>query len=168
MKAISKNHAVTVATPAATGSPAAGSIVVEVLRQNRQARRLRGKSDPLRRQAALAVLAGADTVPKTADGHVESMRILIGARRSAAKAKSQTMNQIHALLITAPESVRNTYRALTGAKLVNTLARARPTAGKPDPDLIARQTLNDSPPATWPCRTRSTRSRISASRSCGP
>ncbi len=120
----------------------AGFTVVAVLRQNRQARRLRGKSDPIdAHQAALAVLAGEDTVPKTADGHVESMRILIGERRSAAKAKSQTMNQIHALLITAPEPVRNTYRELTGAKLVSTLARTRPATGRLDPDLIARQTL---------------------------
>lgn len=120
----------------------AGFTVIEVIRPNRQARRLRGKSDPIdAHQAALAVLAGADTVPKTADGHVESLRILISERRSAAKAKSQTMNQIHALLVTAPEPVRSTYRTLSGAKLVNTLARSRPAGAGSGPDLVSRQTL---------------------------
>lgn len=120
----------------------AGFTVIEVIRPNRQARRLRGKSDPIdAHQAALAVLTGADTVPKTADGHVESLRILISERRSAAKAKSQTMNQIHALLITAPDPVRAAYRALSGAKLVATLGRTRPASATSNPDLISRQTL---------------------------
>ncbi|MEO7017725.1 MAG: transposase [Leifsonia sp.] len=116
--------------------------MVEIIRQNRQARRLRGKSDPIdAHQAALAVLGGDDTVPKTTDGQVESLRILITERRSAAKAKSQTMNQIHALLVTAPESVRLTYRALGGAKLVKTLAHTRPSGSGSDPELVTRQTL---------------------------
>lgn len=91
---------------------AAGLMVVEVVRQNRQTRRLRGKSDPIdAHQAALAVLAGTDTaVPKSGDGDVESLRILMSERRSAAKARAQAMNQIHALLITAPDSVRSAQR----------------------------------------------------------
>jgi transposase len=123
---------------------AAGLIVVEVVRQNRQARRLRGKSDPIdAHQAALAVLADTDTaVPKTSDGQVESLRILMSERRSAAKAKAQAMNQIHALLITAPDPVRAAYRSLTGIKLVTTLAHSRPgAAGSTDPTQVTRQTL---------------------------
>ncbi len=123
---------------------AEGFTVIEVLRQNRQARRLRGKSDPIdARQAALAVLAGAETsIPKAGDGAVEAMRILITERRSAMKSKTQTLNQIHALLVTAPEVVRNAYRALTGAKLLVALARSRPSGGEaPDPAQVARQTL---------------------------
>lgn len=118
--------------------------VLEVVRHNRQARRLRGKSDPIDAyQAALAVIAGTDTsIPKSADGAVESMRILISERRSAAKTKTQTLNQVHALLITAPEAVRNAYRSLTGAKLLSALARSRPGAGQSgEPELVARQTL---------------------------
>lgn len=123
---------------------AAGVSVVEVVRQNRQARRLRGKSDPLdAHQAALAVLTGADTgTPKSGDGQVECLRILIGERRSAAKTRAQTMNQIHSLLITAPQAVRATYRSLTGAKLIATLARTRPgTTASGEPEQVARQTL---------------------------
>lgn len=105
---------------------------------------MRGKSDPIdAHQAALAVLAGDDTaVPKAGDGHVESLRILLSERRSAVKARTQTMNQIHSLLITAPDAVRTAYRALTGIKLVTTLARTRPpTGGQFNPELVTRQTL---------------------------
>ena len=123
---------------------AAGMSVVEVARQDRQSRRKRGKSDPLdAHQAALSVLAGTDTaIPKAGDGAVESMRILLAERRSAAKARAQVMNQIHALLVTAPELVRAAFRALSGQRLVNTLAKTRPgTGGSFDPEMIARQTL---------------------------
>ena len=52
------------------------------------------------------------------------------------------MNQIHALLITAPELVRQAFRALIGQRLVNTLAKTRSgTGGSGDPDVVARQTL---------------------------
>lgn len=121
----------------------AGFVVVEVVRQNRQARRLHGKSDPIdARQAALSVLAGADNaVPKSGVGQVESLRILMSERRSAVKAKTQGINQIHALLVTAPDTVRAAYRGLSGDKLVTTLARSRPATSGTDPAQIARQTL---------------------------
>lgn len=121
-----------------------GFTVVEIIRPNRQARRLHGKSDPIdAHQAAIAALRDTDTVvPKSGDGPVESLRILIGERRPAVKAKAQAINQIHSLLTTAPDQVRNTYRALAGAKLLATLARSRPgTSGALDPESVARQTL---------------------------
>lgn len=123
---------------------AAGVSVVEVARQDRRARRLRGKSDPLdAHQAAVTVLADTNTaIPKTGDGAVESMRTLLGERRSAAKARAQAMNQIHALLITAPELVRQAFRALSGQRLIRALAKTRPgTSASADPEVVARQTL---------------------------
>lgn len=39
------------------------------------------------------------------------------------------MNQIHALLVTAPEQIRATYRILGGVKLVAAVSRSRPTPG---------------------------------------
>lgn len=123
---------------------AAGRSGVEVDRLDRQARRRRGKSDPLdAHQAAVSVLAGTDTaIPKAGDGAVDSMRLLIGERRFAAKARAQVMNQIYVLLITAPELVRHAFRALNGQRLVNTLAKTCPgTGGSSEPEVIARQTL---------------------------
>lgn len=118
--------------------------VIEVMRTNRQARRRRGKSDPLdAHQAAMAVLSEAEnTTPKGGDGPVEAMRILLAERRSATKMKTQTMNQIHSLLITADEDIRARYRHLTGRNLVRTLASTRPgTTLVPSATHIAKQSL---------------------------
>jgi transposase len=83
--------------------------VYEVNRPNRARRRLRGKSDPTDAEnAARAVLADeAKAVPKTQNGSVEAMRFLLIARRSAIKSRTQAINQIRAILVTAPDEVRN-------------------------------------------------------------
>lgn len=85
--------------------------VCEVNRPNRARRRLRGKSDPTDAEnAARAVLANeATAIPKTQNGSVEAMRFLLIARRSAVKARTQAINQIRALLVTAPDDVRLKY-----------------------------------------------------------
>ena len=121
---------------------AAGMTVIEVMRTNRQHRRLKGKSDPLdAEQAALTVAAGrATVVPKQRDGRVESLRILLAERASAAKARAAALNQIHALLITAEGSVRADYRRYHGAALVAVLARTRPGGGD-DPAQVTRTSL---------------------------
>jgi transposase len=77
--------------------------------------------------ASLAVLAG--TVAgnsQGADGLVETIRTLRDARRSAVKARSQAANQLRALLITAPEELREALRSLSMAKLVAATTRFRP------------------------------------------
>ena len=63
----------------------AGVDVVEVDRQNRQARRQSGKADPLDAvEAARAALSGrAHGTPKSRDGSVEAIRVLVVAKRSA-------------------------------------------------------------------------------------
>jgi transposase len=85
-----------------------GVKVLEINRPDRSRRRLRGKSDPTDAEnAARAVLAGeANAIPKAQSGIVEAMRAVSMARRSAVKAKTQAINQLRALLVTAPESIR--------------------------------------------------------------
>jgi transposase len=82
-----------------------GVKVLEINRPDRSRRRLRGKSDPTDAEnAARAVLAGdANAIPKAQCGVVEAMRAVTMARRSAVKAKTQAINQLRALLVTAPE-----------------------------------------------------------------
>lgn len=48
------------------------------------------------------------------------------------------MNQIHAAVITASDTVRHTYRRLSGLKLVSRLARSRPAPGQ---DQVAQHVL---------------------------
>jgi transposase len=87
-----------------------GVEVLEINRPDRSRRRLRGKNDPTDAEnAARAVLAGeTNSIPKAQSGVVEAMRAVSMARRSAVKAKTQAINQLRALLVTAPESVRAT------------------------------------------------------------
>ncbi|TFD51021.1 IS110 family transposase [Cryobacterium frigoriphilum] len=117
----------------------AGMRVLEVNRANRAERRLRGKSDPLdAHQAAMSVLAGRGlSTPKQRDGDVESMRVLLAERSSTTKARTASINQIHALLVSAPEAIRHDFRRYDGNKLTVALARTRPTPGT-TPELIVR------------------------------
>jgi transposase len=66
-----------------------GQVVIEVIRPNRQARRLRGKSDPADAEAAAAaVLSGeASGTPKSSDAAVEMIRALRVARSTANRAR---------------------------------------------------------------------------------
>jgi transposase len=90
-----------------------GQVVVEVNRPDRQARR-RGKSDPTDAEAAArAVQAGQATVaPKAGTGQVEMIRSLRVARQTAIRARTQTINALKALLVTAPAELREQLRDL--------------------------------------------------------
>jgi transposase len=107
-----------------------GVTVVEVIRPNRQARRRRGKSDPADAiSAATAALNGqASGAPKAHDGAVESIRVLRVARQGAVKASTQAANELHHLVITAPESLRSALMPLgTDARMAKA-ARFQPGA----------------------------------------
>ncbi|NYD44657.1 transposase [Actinomadura luteofluorescens] len=126
---------------------AAGVTVVEVDRPDRKIRRMRGKSDPIdayaaATAAATAVLAGRATgVPKSRDGVVEAIRVLRVARRSAVKARTQAMNQIRGLLVSAPARVREQVTGLNRATLIGALARLRPAGDLSDPPTATRAAL---------------------------
>lgn len=112
---------------------AAGVSVVEVERPKRRHLKRNGKSDPKDAEAAArAVLSGeAAGVPKSADGCVEMLRILRGARRSAVKSRVQAANLLKAILLTAPEELRRRLGGLPTKELVTVAARFRP-ARKPE------------------------------------
>ena len=107
-----------------------GVEVVEVNRPNRQLRRRLGKTDATDAQAAArSVLNGqATTRPKTGDGPVEGIRMLGVARRSAVKARTQAVNQLHALVVTAPEQVKHQLVEMSTKAKIDTCARFRPGA----------------------------------------
>jgi transposase len=111
-----------------------GLTVVEVERPHRhghQARRRRGKSDPLDAEAAARAVQAGTVIgqPKAGDGQVEMIRTLRLARRSAMKARTQAANQLHALVVTAPDDLRTRLRALSLAELVRQAAALRPLRG---------------------------------------
>lgn len=119
-----------------------GMRVVDVARADRFDRRLRGKSDPIdARQAALSVLVGRGlATPKQRDGLAEFIRMLLAERTAAAKARTATIDSIHAQLVTAPEAVRADFRRYEGEKLLGVVARTRPARGV-TPDHVCRLCL---------------------------
>ena len=112
-----------------------GVAVIEVNRPNRQVRRRHGKSDIVDAiAAARAVISGQATViPKTHDGSVEALRALQIVHRSAMKSRTQALNQLHALVVTAPEPIRGQLRGLRRRQLLATCQSYRPGTGD---DLI--------------------------------
>ena len=85
--------------------------MVEVDRPNRQTRHPKGKSDPVDAVAAArVVLSGqASGLPKTRDGNVEAIRVLMIARRSA----FETLNQLRHVVSTATPEIRAKFTGLT-------------------------------------------------------
>jgi transposase len=115
-------------------------MVVEVDRPNRQHRRRVGKSDDTDAiSAARAALSGsASVVPKTRDGRVEEIRILLVARRSGREQRIQTLNQLRHLIFTAPEPIRARFKDRCKAGLITEVAKLRPRQGS---DPISYTTL---------------------------
>jgi len=108
-----------------------GIRVVEVDRQNRQARHRFGKSDPIDAVAAArAALSGTATVtPKRRDGPVEEMRVLVVARRSACHQRIQSLNQVRQIVICGPDEIRVRFKDRYKTGLVSEAARMRPRKG---------------------------------------
>ena len=113
-------------------SPTRGIGVVEVNRPNRQLRRRRGKTDFTDAEAAArAALNGeATALPKGGDGPVEATRMLRVVRRSALKARTQAANQLHALVVTAPEPLKHRLRGLSTRTQIDVCARFRPATAQ--------------------------------------
>jgi transposase len=102
---------------------AEGQVVVEVNRPDRAVRRRRGKSDPVDAEAAArAVQAREGSIPKAGDGPVEMIRSLRVARATAMKARTQAINALKALLVTAPAGLREQLRGLSTVQLVQAAA----------------------------------------------
>jgi len=124
-----------------------GHQVVEVNRPDRATRRRRGKSDPIDAEAAArAVLAGvARSVPKAADGTIEMIRMLKLTKNSAVKAQTQARNQLKALLVTAPDELRQALAGLSQRELLQRCAGFRALgdlrATAPTTTTVAKQAL---------------------------
>src|ERR1700734_2404588 len=113
--------------------------VLEVTTPDKQDRRRRGKNDDLDAQnAAHAALAGQRTVtPRSRDGMIESLRILMACRKTAVSARRIALQMIHNTIVCAPDALRDQLRNLTRMQLVRTLASWRP-------DLTAYRDLDSA------------------------
>lgn len=102
----------------------AGVDVREVNRANRQHRRRHGKSDPADALAAAkAVLSGdASGRPRCVDGPVEAVRNLSVTRAGLVKTRTKVANQVHALIVTAPDHLRQQLKDNTLPRIVKNVA----------------------------------------------
>lgn len=113
--------------------------VIEVGRPSRKTRRFQGKSDPIDAiQAARAALAQERAgSPKQRDGRVEALRHLRVARRSAVAQRADAQRQIKALIVTAPDDLRERLRGLPVKTLITTCANLRPGPAGPETPATA-------------------------------
>ncbi|WP_323137083.1 IS110 family transposase [Streptomyces sp. NBC_01764] len=111
---------------------AQGIDVFDVNRMDRADRRQRGKSDPLdARNAARAVLSGrARARAKTGDGPVQVARMYKLTKASAVKARTQAINQLKAVLVTADPVLREELAGLGNAELFRTCAQFTDARGR--------------------------------------
>ncbi|MEV6612295.1 IS110 family transposase, partial [Kutzneria sp. NPDC051319] len=113
-----------------------GITVREVTRPNRQTRRRTGKSDPADAIAAAAatLAATATATPKPRTGPVESVRVLRTVRDQLNKARTATINTLHALTVTAPDDLRESLHGLSTTALITHCATL-PAPTPPAPGL---------------------------------
>ena len=108
---------------------ARGACVYECERPTRRDRR-RGKSDQLDAAAAARrLLAGEGLAKLRGFGAREQLRILLLERRSARQAQTAALNQLHALVITAPPGLRGRLERLRGVALAKRAAGLRSSEG---------------------------------------
>jgi transposase len=106
----------------------AGVAVYECERPRRQERR-RGKNDLIDSAlAARRLLSGERLSLPRGGGRREDLRVLLLERRSAMRARTAALNQLSALLVTAPDRTRERLGALSGEQLARAAARLRPSA----------------------------------------
>ena len=103
-----------------------GELVVEVDRPKRPARRNGAKSDVLdATRAAREVLAREHLAQPRARGDREALRVLLATRRCVVDARTKAINQLKALIVSAPPPLRERLRHRCTAAQVRCCSRLR-------------------------------------------
>jgi transposase len=123
----------------------AGVSVFESERPRRGERR-RGKSDLI--DAALAarrLLSGEHLGVPRGGGRREDLRLLLLERRGAMRARNAALNQLHALVVAAPDDVRDRLGALSGPWLAYAAARNSSSASTAPSGVSGRRLRSSEP-----------------------
>lgn len=116
----------------------AGMDVIDVPTTDKAIRARRGKTDVDDASAAARyVLGGAGHAPKNSTGIVESIRMLVLVRSQAVKNRTAALNQIAALVVTAPADLQAQLRGCTNPRIAKTAATFRPDRTRLDEPLQA-------------------------------
>jgi transposase len=103
-----------------------GELVIELDRPNRPGRRNGAKSDRLDAiRAGREALAREHLAQPRAAGQRAALAVLLAARRSAVDASTVAQRQLHALVIAAPEALRDRFRHQSTPVMITTATRLR-------------------------------------------
>ena len=112
---------------------ARGEVVLEVSRTPRTERRLRGKDDALdAARTARAALASDKLALPRAGERREALRLLLVARRSAVDVRREALTQLRAVIVTAPDRLRQELRGLPLGRLLDRCGRLRRSSAAAD------------------------------------
>lgn len=139
---------------------AAGCQVFECERPRRAERR-RGKNDLIDALLAARRLLTGERLGRLRGltGPREDLRLLLLERRSAIRARTATLNQLQATIVTGPEPLRARLGGLRGAGLAGAVTRLRPRAGE---EQVLRAVLRRLGPTRAEPRGRAGRARAGA------
>jgi transposase len=119
-----------------------GETALEISRTSGAERRLRGKDDALdaARTARAALASDTLALPRTGERR-EALRLLLVARRSAVDARREALTQLRAVIVTAPEPLRQELRRLPEGKLLDRCSRFRRSSSTGADELATRIVL---------------------------
>ncbi len=117
-------------------------MVVEAGRPSHAARRLRGKDDALDALRTARALLACETVALPRSGERrEALRLLLITRRSAVEMRRHALVQLRAVIVTAPDTLRDELRRLPLQRLLNRCSRLRKRAAAPADEAAVRLAL---------------------------
>ena len=116
-----------------------GEPVLEISRQPRGERRLRGKDDSLDaiRTARAALASETLALPRSGERR-EALRLLLIARRSAVDVRREALVQLRSVIVTAPERLREDLRGLPAGRLLERCSRLRRSGSMSVDELATR------------------------------
>jgi transposase len=121
---------------------AQGQPVTEAGRPERASKRPGGKSDPAdAARAARDALAGGRLAQPRADGSREALRILLTARAQASTARTAAVNTLKALIMAAPDHLRDQLRGLSTPRQATRCRGLRVHASQPIAEQVLRAEL---------------------------
>ena len=132
-------------------------------------RRVRGKNDTLDAVGAARAALASDrlALPRSGERR-EALRLLLVARRSAVDVRREALTQLRAVIVTAPDELRQELRGLPPGKLLERCRRLRQTraAGR-RPARDTARAAKPRPPDRGRDRPKRTSSNARSSPTCG-
>ncbi len=121
----------------------AGEWVIEFDRPDHKASKDGAKTDELDAVRAAREALGRDKVrvPRAHDGHREAIRVHMVTRAAAVRTRTAAINELKALVVTAPDGLRSDLRNLTTPRLVDKCAGFRDTPSRPVAERCTRNTM---------------------------